>query len=367
MPEETPSSADDQNELKVHPDDAEKLQRSVSKFFPPKAAPIPGIVHNERRAVGTILGLSEHTEKLKTLKPRLLEISPDAPLESPDLLQLETLYNANIVPDETIEAFLKGHMLQFRMGLEKRGGMLNRFQPTEREMKNYHPGYTSVRDQLVLDMLGRSNKPGVYQIMGLFDNDQKLRAYLSFRTPPQESEGEAKQEEYARYLSGILNSPQMHYRHDWNFQRFERGMGNMWEFDTINVDAAWNGAAPIVARAAFQHMKNTYGKLPGAAFCYYFRGLRYEGNAESMQTNGWNVMGENSRSRRFLSYIGFDEMAVRSDGPNEHIVRELPNGEIMDSPSEWGYMYGGPNTLEEGLDAYMRLKGLLVKDEPLLS
>lgn len=368
MPGETPLPADAHNEpTGVDPLDVERLERAKQKFFPPKAQPVSALVGNERRTVASVLNLTEHTEKLKNLKPRLLEISPDAPLESPDLRQLETLYTANLVPDQTIEAFLNGHMLQFKMGLERRGGMLNRFQPTEREMKEYAAGYTSVRDQLALDMLGLSGKPGKYQVMGMFDDEQKLRAYLSFRTPPQQSEGQEKLEEYERYLRAILLMEQMHYRHDWNMPRFERGLGNMWEFDTINVDAEWNGAAPIVVRAALQHMKNEFGKLPGAAYCYYFRGLRFEGNAESMQTHGWDIVGENSRSRRFLGHIGFDEMAVRSNGLNDRIIRELPDGQVMDSASEWGYMYGSPTTLQKNIDAYMRLKGLLGKDEPLLS
>ncbi len=316
----------------------------------------------------------ERIESLKNLKPRLLEFNATAPEASPDLLQVQRIYNLNLVPDVAFEALLAGDTWTFERAVE-RGGMLNPFQPNTDEAQGYGVQYESVQMQIIKDVLrdpahperSLSGKPGDYRILGLFDSTETMRAYLSFRTPPlpqKYADPQAYQtalDEYEQFLRGVLFNDSMHYRRTWNTETTKKHLRSTWEIDTYNVEPGWGGAAAILTRNALQQVQDDFQSLLLAVYCYRFEGV----TATDSDTGEDQVFGANKASGDFLTAIGFKEMATRHD-TSEFVYRLLSGNKCEQFEPRWLFMHNGPNKIQRYLAAYMRETGLMEEGEELL-
>lgn len=387
MPPDRKSIPGEKPENGTDPLILEAIRRNLAKRPPGNKYTVPLVDQAETRAdVQSLLGPStprfapEKINRLLSLQPRMLELDPEDPEHSPDLLEIERLYTGNVVPDDALLALEAGEINRFESAIA-RGGMLNRFHPLDDERECYPHGHESVRDQIINDLLphpdnpaiSRSGRPGKYFVQGLYDGDI-LRAYLSFRVPPHPSDF-GRRDEYCRelqrysdYISSILfdenmiREGKMVYEKKWEPKRTHRILPFLWELDTYNVQrGGWGGAAAILTRAVLQFVKNRYGQLPDGMYCYRFKELECIDSA-----TGQTLHAENEASRDFLKgALGFRNMATRKT-EKDRVWRSI-NGECHMYAPEWQFMYSCPKWIDDNLPRYMRKFGLLGDDEPLLS
>lgn len=347
---------------------SDRVERAVLKVLATGNKPNEGNTVTQQTAavrpqLATLL-TDDRLERLSTLRPHFLEINSDHPENSPDLIALEKLYTDNLVPDAAFLRLLEGDHVSFSRAME-RGGMLNRFSPSDTEMSAYPSGYESVKNQIITDLLGTSERPGVYKILGLSDAEGILRASLSYRHPVPHNHPDYHHEmaRYIAYLdktlcndpSDTLTPPLMSYSAQWDVKRMKQEFSSMWEIDTFNVEKGWGGAGYLLVRQALEDIKASLGELPKAVFCYRYDGIRIQENSEA--GGQWELVGPNRGSRNFLEDLGFNRMAERTS-QDEIMVREIA-GEICIFTPQWSYHYCGRNRLQQNLQSCMHAAGLL--------
>lgn len=312
-------------------------------------------------------------EKFKTLSCREIFLDSEHPELSPVLSQYESLHNKALVPEDILTFFMKGDYAAFRDGM-RRGGLFDRFEPYPDERADYqsqNSNYLSVREHLINDLTGASNKPGDYHLMGMFDETDNLRGYFSFRM----LSPNATQEEVARYVAFMdhelmtnksdIEKTGMHYREHWNIERMRKDFPHMMLIDTIVVEQGWGkGGTYVLLRDTLQKIKDTYGSLPKSMVCYRFEGFPVIGEEDGQL----RLIGPNIASQDLFMRVGFTPMAYRST-PGECIVRRLgdePEVCIMKQPT-WLYLYSSSNDLCVELKKRLVQENLLSPEQPLLS
>lgn len=346
----------------------------------PQQDPASALQQDVRQSVQ--VSLSDSTiEKVKQLSCREIVINPEDSENSPDLLQVKRLHESVLVDEEVLSAFMKGDFAAVREGLQK-GGLFDHFHPFPDEYEIYesqHEGFQSVQEHLINDVLKRSNKPGTYHVIGMYDAQGVMRGYFSFRLPPQEPKDASlmpaytqEMQEYVRLLQyELMTDPadradrHMQYMQRWDIPRMEANFPQMMAIDTIVVEEGWRkGGTYTLIRNALQFIKNNVEKLPKSLFCYRFEGFPAQG--DDGQTR---LVGPNLASSDLFYRLGFTAMANRLT-PSEKIIRRVnPQDSIehfMEPPS-WIYLYSSFNDLCIELEKRMRKAGLLKEGEELLS
>lgn len=335
---------------------------------------VPSMVGDQSVRIALFL---ERSEKLRSLTPRSIVIDPEHPETSPDLLEIERMYNEALVPDDVLRALDENDKATFLEGINL-GGMLNPFDPTESERRYYPEGYESVKKQIMTDLLGTSKRPGQYVIRGMFDPEGKLRAYLSLRLPPKKPADPAsypeyreKLQAYVEYLekslelrdvdlqssqSGIgIGSRTLAYDTSCNREALRGELSTMWEFDTVNVQKGWGGAGMLVVKDALDLIEREFdaGDVT-SAYAYRYRCLRVTDEAGREHKRGANMS-----SNVFLeNKLGFFPIADKSD-KRELVIREMPDGNCSMYHPEWTYLWCDNATMKSQVAHFLKKYGLL--------
>ncbi len=266
----------------------------------------------------------EMRERLKSLKFSEVTLSAE---ESPEqiLAELGELYTANEIPDQVLAHLAEGELSEFtHLMVEGRGGMVNRWHPTEKEMPRYiadNPQFRSVRDQMTLDLQGKSGIPGRYRVFTLRNPQGQITAWLSCRIAPADP---AQYDDYTKYLKQeLIHKLEFDVQGDrakWE-ARFERQFPHVMELDTINVRQGYGAAADLIlARTMGQIEREEAPKNARPKMTYFYR----FGELEVIDpVNAEFPLGANRSTAAFISRIGCNEMASRKD-EDSLAVREVP-------------------------------------------
>lgn len=295
----------------------------------------------------------ERSNAIRMLKCRELVLLPDCPEQSPDLLEIRRMYEANLISTEAIQRLRQDDQSELFAEM-RRGGMLNNFQPTPAERAQYdcvyeNAGrtYESVQEQMIADMLGTSGRPGSYHVLGLHDPEYpgKLHAWMSFRLPPPEQDTAASQA-YVRFLQErLLNADEIDQRHMvydpmWDFEKFQRDFATMGEIDTANVERGFGGAVFRLMHEMTRHIDER--GLPSPGHMFYYRADALILNLLPMSaTPAERLSVQNDATFRAAKAMGFYEMATYLD-PVDIIARELPaedgvDPEVFTAHTQWRF------------------------------
>lgn len=314
----------------------------------------------------------ERSELIRSLQCKELVLDPEDPEHSPDFLEMRRIYESNLISIDAIQRLSQDDQSSLFAEM-RRGGMLNNFHPTPAERDEYdrvygNEGrvYESVQEQMIADMLGTSGRPGSYHVLGLHDprDASKLHAWLSFRLPPPEADGDASAA-YVRYLHDRLlnerklDERQMVYDPMWDFSRFQRDFPTMGEIDTVNVEKGYGGAV-----FRLMHEMGTFIEsrgLPKPGHMFYYRADSLILNlVNQTQAPQERLSVQNDATFRAAKAMGFYEMATHLD-PVEIIARELPNKEgvsgdpvIFTAHSQWRFGQVNMKKLQSTAEGYVK-------------
>jgi hypothetical protein len=291
-------------------------------------------------------------EKMMNLRFEEFEISPDASPEALD--SLGALYTKNLIPNAAFEALPLRDLTTFKKYIQ-RGGMLNRWNPTEREREVYGKEYVSVRDQMHLDLTGKSGKPGTYRVFAYRDpKTNDIRGWLSARFPAIDDRTRA---EFSQFLEASLFDTKrgMHIESPWD-NRIRKRFPDVLEIDTVNTERGWEGLGPILMSKLAMAIKSDIPDehIPKMLYLYRFAGLDLLGDEDSPLQ-----VGQNDASSRFVQNLNFTDVGYRRD-PNEVVVREVQNqpSPIVVHP-RWAYSSVLWQDFDQGVqEAFSRMKHL---------
>lgn len=312
----------------------------------------------------------ERSNIIRSLKCRELVLLPDCPEQSPDLLEIRRMYEANLISTEAIQRLRQDDQSEMFAEM-RRGGMLNNFHPTPAERQEYdrvygNAGrkYESVQEQMIADMLSTSGRPGSYHVLGLHDadNPNKLHAWMSFRLPPPESNAAASVE-YVRFLKNrLLNAEhlaQHHMVYDpmWNFEKFQRDFATMGEIDTANVERGYGGAVFRLMYEMTRYIDERGLPPPGHMFYYRADALMLNLLAHGA-TPVERLSVQNDATFRAAKAMGFYEMATYLD-PVDIIARELPaedgvDPEVFTAHTQWRFGQANMKKLRSTAEGHVK-------------
>lgn len=266
-----------------------------------------------------------------------LELPPDATLEHPLLREIMELYNELLVPDSVFASMAKGHEedAEVRAQLFK-GGMLNRGEPTTRELQHYPSGYEPVAQQILEDLTGRSGRPGRYRMVGLRDDaDGALVATLSYRLPPL---SEGKKGAYRNYLEHTAFKGVRLLTQSMSLDVLRTRFDGMMEFDTINCQRSFRGGGTKLMTLALRDIAAREDPMPTWIFYYRFGMLSFErSEGQPCALRGEQFSGGiNSASGQLFADCGFDDIGYRADS-EERVVRNVPGMGIVIINPTWQY------------------------------
>lgn len=285
---------------------------------------------------------AENAERVRKLEFFELHLDPDAPHESPDLLQHETLYNMHLLSDEALLRLSQGDESLYEEEMF-RGRMMNRIRPLPREEEEYRAlyervnkkcrnpiPYETVWEQHVADLLGSSDRPGRYRFFGLRDpaGHGKLVASLTMLLPPpaQDPHMEAYCEAARKWLKRI------HFQQGWDSAPTFQQIPQTGEIDTIISDPAFRGAGMRLVYETLARLQDE-GVLPEHLMYYRSNGIVMRDREGARHPTGVN----SSSYAFFVKKLGFTDMGDRSDS-HDVMVREIvPGGELFVAKTRWTF------------------------------
>lgn len=304
-------------------------------------------------AARSLMSPSERAERVRNLEFVELSIDREHPEESPDFIRYAKLYERNLLSDDALARLVAGDDELYIYEMEK-GKMMNRFDPSSLERSEYqrifdHYGskFVSVKDQMIVDMLGHNEDGGVYKVFGLRDPSapDEYAATLSMRLPPPE----------AALGSGYINAMGKMFTRAWykpgrNESIFATQFRTMAEIDTINADANVPGAGTRLLYEALLLLQD-HDRLPQSFVYYRCGGISME--------DGRYYGGTNMASANFFNKLAFSEMADRSD-EFDWMVRNLsPHGSLFRAHTHWVFGHKPTQELLPKLVRRMEKKQLL--------
>lgn len=266
----------------------------------------------------------ENVERLRQLRFEEIVITPERPVEK-CLEEPLKIYDENTIPDETFVHLSEGNFRMFyEMILQKRGGMMNRANPRPEELVRYlqhDPNFHSVKEQMTLDLQGKSGTPGKYRLFSFRDPSGKMIAWLSCRLPDGKTD-EAYNAYLEEQLVDKLRFESSNDREKWPV-RFRKCFPNVMEWDTINTRPGYKGLADLMlARTMGQIERDTpRERVPQMIYFYRF------GDLEPIEPPAAvdYPFGHNEKTAKLVNRMGFTEMASRKD---EIVVRKIDGVEM---------------------------------------
>lgn len=311
--------------------------------------------------------LAESSERIRRLTCRELTVDPLSPETSPDFPEIARLYDQNLISTDAIQRLRHDDQSALKEEMQ-RGGMLNRFHPTPAEREVYlaaDPGFQSVREQMLTDMLGLGERPGSYHVLGLEDPQApgKLRAWMSFRLPPP-PDNAAESARHVAYLEErliaptLLDEPTMTYDPEmrWNFEKLRRDIVTMGEIDTANVDPAYSGALYRLMCEMPRFIESRGLPMPGHMFYYRADSLLLNFRSANLELERLGV--QNNRTFSAAKNLGFYEMATFVD-PKDIVARQLPDGIVFLANTKWRYGMTNMQKLRNTAEGIARKKQII--------
>ncbi|MBU0766257.1 hypothetical protein KKF55_00515 [Patescibacteria group bacterium] len=325
-PENRPDS-DDPKEVygDPTPEDEEEARRTLEKISQIERLGEDANGEAERTRI------EERRAKLRrTILVNLSVSSEWNPEDEKTFNEILELYERNLIPERAFYHMVQGEDADFRKTIY-RGGMLNRAVPTEKERVYYSRNYETVADQMLLDLIGYSKRPGRYSMTGLRDEDGKLVASASYRLPPKENK-----EEYIEYLRRVFSKVNLH---NIDREELESRFDSMMEVDTINVDRCFRGGGTKILADTFNRIHiQEGGAVPKWVFYYRHSILKLLNPSYASNYGSGFSAGENTASAQLFSRIGFDTLGYRKED-EEIVAREVSNidGDVVVFQPTWDY------------------------------
>lgn len=340
-----------ENESVLTPEERAMMNEVLSEPPTPSDSALRLLAESARtsEAARKIREQAEQAERVRSLEFFELQINPQSPEQSVDLLQHEELYNQHLLSDEAIARLMQGDesLYEEEMFL---GCMMNRIKPLPREEAKYREifekanseshnpiPYESVWDQHIADLVGAPGRMGRYRFFGMRDPaTRKLVASLTLRQPPKEY-GDAR----TNYMLDTEKAFQrVQFQPGWDEGQTIAQIPETGEIDTIIADREFRGAGMRLVYETLAQLQDEHD-LPEHLMYYRSNGIAVEGPEGEVYPPGVN----SSSFVFFVKKLGFTDMGDRSDAHDVMVREVVPGGELFIAKTRWTFGRKSTNRL----------------------